>query len=1037
MTAVGYTSSSKTISVTPLASAVENNKAYELTLEGVKALDGSDADGYTQAFSLGTKVNATLSVPADYDGAPKDKVNPALTGSVVKIGTTNNATADADYTLEAFRVTVNFNGRAIDTDTLKPGTVKLVETDENGIEKAGTEVAGTITYDAATFSATFVPTAPLKESTNYKVTATKAIKDILGLEVDETYITFKTGDFTLPTVVSSNIDTGKRLGKKDALKVTFNEKMTAARFADASLSNGATINYTSTGSVVLLDESNADVAVSVTLDPADTTGKTYSIIPSSGEWNVNKTYTVKINGKNFNQHLSAADEAGNPLTSEYTATFTTADTSIPAVTSVMAYANGYTGAKANVELLGSTASNPATGIEENGTVPQESIYIHFNRVVDGGFLSAASYELSTDGGKTYGALTGFTPTAFADDEGNNTIVQLKPAATTTVSGETAYAIRLKKDTATVDAKKLVDNVVVYYSTEVAKPAMATANTFQVFTSTDNTKGDVTSGTTTAVQLNKGIALKLTEAIAISTINNDNLKIEDVTDAANPTALVGAFYEDITQAAGVFTKSLLSTTVGAATDDALIYWTPSSDDNKLVAGHKYKVTVSGVKDAVGNEIAAPFVEYFTVADTSAPTVVSTSVTNGQQDVSVQPSFTVTFSKDVSTVKPSASTITLATAAGTSVPVEVTYDKDTKTATVTPLVFLDKLTQYNLTIDDTIADASASLGADTVISFTTEDQEVEPQMTSAKWDTTAKTLTLKFNQPIKAGTVTVADVIVNNTALDAANADIAISPDRKTIVLSSKFDVNGLPKLNIIPGVHAISVKAGGNIAPATGDYKEAVTVSTLAAATGTVTFGIPADLTAATGTVTFGAPTNGDTITVDGTVFTKAADNTDANFVTADDLASDINALTNVGAANAAGTITITAATAGAAGNAITLAESGTALDGNLDLSAATLAGGKDATIVTVDGTAFTKALNNTDANFVNADDLASDINALTNVGAANAAGTITITAATQGEAGNAITIVVAGDGTTSVSGATLAGGADATTQTSTNSIVIE
>ncbi|HBY21432.1 MAG: hypothetical protein A2Y24_01575 [Clostridiales bacterium GWE2_32_10] len=79
--------------------------------------------------------------------------------------------------------------------------------------------------------------------------------------------------------------------------------------------------------------------------------------------------------------------------------------------------------------------------------------------------------------------------------------------------------------------------------------------------------------------------------------------------------------------------------------------------------------------------------------------------------------------------------------------------------------------------------------------------------------------------------------------------------------------------------------------------------------------------------------------------------------------------------------------------------------------------------VTVDGTQFTyDAASNVGLKFTSADDLAADINNLVKVAAFNVGGTITVTASTPGTAGNAITLESAGGPT--VSGATLAGGAD-------------
>lgn len=94
-------------------------------------------------------------------------------------------------------------------------------------------------------------------------------------------------------------------------------------------------------------------------------------------------------------------------------------------------------------------------------------------------------------------------------------------------------------------------------------------------------------------------------------------------------------------------------------------------------------------------------------------------------------------------------------------------------------------------------------------------------------------------------------------------------------------------------------------------------------------------TAASATIVFGSPSNGDTITVDGTTFTKAASASGNSFSTAAELAALIDALPRVGAANVTGTITVTAVSIGTWGNQIAITKTGSALTP----SAAALSGG--------------------------------------------------------------------------------------------------
>jgi len=121
--------------------------------------------------------------------------------------------------------------------------------------------------------------------------------------------------------------------------------------------------------------------------------------------------------------------------------------------------------------------------------------------------------------------------------------------------------------------------------------------------------------------------------------------------------------------------------------------------------------------------------------------------------------------------------------------------------------------------------------------------------------------------------------------------------------------------------------------------------------GAIGAGDPAGKSFASGTVTFsGQPSDGDSVTIAGTAVTFKTSGATGNQIniagsatlTAQALKAFINAnhvatFPTVNATGDALVITITAEAAGAAGNAITLAKSGT----NLAVSAATLSGGSD------------------------------------------------------------------------------------------------
>lgn len=95
-------------------------------------------------------------------------------------------------------------------------------------------------------------------------------------------------------------------------------------------------------------------------------------------------------------------------------------------------------------------------------------------------------------------------------------------------------------------------------------------------------------------------------------------------------------------------------------------------------------------------------------------------------------------------------------------------------------------------------------------------------------------------------------------------------------------------------------------------------------------------TAAFGSVTYGSPADTNTLVVNGTTFTKVASApTSVQFTTIEELTALIDGEALISATDDGTTISIVADTAGTAGNAITLAKTGSALT----LSAATLTGG--------------------------------------------------------------------------------------------------
>jgi hypothetical protein len=202
-------------------------------------------------------------------------------------------------------VTATFS-EAIDPATINTNTFELRN-------PSNTLVAATITYDAATRTATLDPTPSLSGSTTYTATikggaTDPRVKDVAGNALAANFTwSFTTAavDTTPPTVTSVTPASG-------ATGVVTGTNVTAT-FSEAM--DPATIN---TNTVELRDSANTLVAATVTYDGA-TKIATFDPTPTL---TASATYTATIKGGTTDPRVK--DVAGNALAANFTWSFTTA-----------------------------------------------------------------------------------------------------------------------------------------------------------------------------------------------------------------------------------------------------------------------------------------------------------------------------------------------------------------------------------------------------------------------------------------------------------------------------------------------------------------------------------------------------------------------------------------------------------------------------------------------------------------------------------------------------------------------------------------
>lgn len=607
------------------------------------------------------------------------------------------------------------------------------------VTATGAGIPGSVTYNATTRIAEFTPAGQLPSLASITATITTGAKDVSGNGLATNFNwSFTTIDQQPPTIIANSPANGAtNVSVNTAVTVTFSEAMDAT-----------TIN--ATNFTLKVTSSGAAVAGTVIYNSATRIATFTPNSPLAAP--VNYTATVST---------SVKDAAGNPLELNFQFAFTTGDSTAPTVTATVP-ANLATNVPNNVvvsatfsEAMDPATINPstftlrvtATSALVTGTVAYTSATNTATFTPSAPLASGTPYTATvTTGAKDIsgnGLAANFSWTFITTDNVPPTVTAVSPANNATnvaVNSPVNITFSEAMDLTTMNTTNItVKNT----TTSAAVAGTVTYNTTtNVATFTPNVP--LANGTGYTVTVTTGVKDLAGNAMAsqftstFTTVSAPDtvaptvvttVPVDGATSVATSTTVTVTFSEAMNASTISATTFTLKTTIGGTPVAGVVSYSAGTNTatftptSPLANNISYTATVtggaSGVKDVAGNPLVANKVFTFTtIADTTSPTVLSTSPTNGATGISVSSVVTVTFSEamDSATVG-AAGTFTLKVTAGSvDVPGTVTYNTTTHIATFTPTAVLLPSTNYTATVTTAAKDVAGNPLSPGTVTFT---------------------------------------------------------------------------------------------------------------------------------------------------------------------------------------------------------------------------------------------------------------------------------------------------------------------------------
>ncbi len=748
---ISFSNSNQTVKITPEA-PLPASTTMTLTISGVTDVARNAVTAQTTHFTTGTAA-ATSAFGVVVE-------NPAASATGVPVNAAISLQANAE----------------IDGTTVTTSTFQVYD------QTLNTYMSGTYSLSADGMTVYFVPATQLATGRTYSVNFYYGgMTDLAGNPLTNGCTgclynyTFTTGFATstaAPQVTGVSPSNGlTKVPINAQIVVSFSEPVNGESLAGVTLSaNGSTVGLSdvlSAGSQLL------------TITPAA------GLLP-------NTTYTLTVNG--------VADQSGNAMTTPVTSTFTTSGTAdlTPLTITTVAPASGATGVPVNTQIrvafskgvdvvslaggnlvlypnsIGSSYPVPGTlSVSSDGTnvtfkptanLLAETVYCTYvNGVVDleGQSLSSSTYQgCFTTGGSSQSSgpsVVLVSPGNSATGVAVNSVVEvgLNEAVSSVSVGQ--GAITLTAGGQAVAGTVTMPTATTLLFTPASSLAVSTAYTVTVGGFTDlagSAATGFTSGFTTGsspTPVKTGPTVIVTPASNATNIAVTTTVVATFSAAVNPLTVTSSTFQ-------VSSTSNYDTVAGTySVSGAVATFTPLSP---LPGSSTIRVYESGVQDLAGNTASSSNTTFTTAAtaDTTVPTVVMVTPSNGQTGVGLNGQVVVAFSKSMNPSTLTTSTIALL-AGDVKQNFSPSLSADNRTLTLTGLS-LPGSTVVTLAISSGATDLSGNALANYTSQFTTAAAfdtthatvvSQRPGTGATNVLTTASPVVLFLNKPLNVSTI----------------------------------------------------------------------------------------------------------------------------------------------------------------------------------------------------------------------------------------------------------------------------------------------